>query len=214
MLVKEIKTVKHRFSVLFLSAVVASGIALDSFAIDLIGTVTVSQTSDTAAKAKNEAMDVARRRILFDVLSNYSEIDSLSALLDNTTDDDLVGLVSTASVSNEQISSETYSATIMMTLDNDTVKKWLTVNDVKNWVPIAETAERFSMFVVVPNGISDWAELKRIANNDRVDIDTITIVGNQIFAKLPLTYRTKFTAAIRDAGWRFADNSGVLQVWK
>lgn len=205
---------KHRFSVLFLSAVVASGIALDSFAIDLIGTVAVSQTSDTAAKAKNEAMDVARRRILFDVLSNYSEIDSLSALLDNTTDDDLVGLVSTASVSNEQISSETYSATIMMTLDNDTVKKWLTVNDVKNWVPIAETAERFSMFVVVPNGISDWAELKRIANNDRVDIDTITIVGNQIFAKLPLTYRTKFTAAIRDAGWRFADNSGVLQVWK
>lgn len=205
---------KHRFSVLFLSAVVASGIALDSFAIDLIGTVAVSQTSDTAAKAKNEAMDVARRRILFDVLSNYSEIDSLSALLDNTTDDDLVGLVSTASVSNEQISSETYSATIMMTLDNDTVKKWLTVNDVKNWVPIAETAERFSMFVVVPNGISDWAELKRIANNDRVDIDTITIVGNQIFAKLPLTYRTKFTAAIRDAGWRFADNNGVLQVWK
>ena len=159
-------------------------------------------------------MDVARRQILLDVLSNYSEIDALTELLDKTSDEDLVGLISAASVSNEHISSETYSATITMDIDNDTVKKWLTLNDVKNWVPIAETTEMFSMFVVVPNGISDWAELKRIANDDKIEINTIAIVGNQIFAKLPLSYRTKFTAAIRDAGWRFADNSGVLQVWR
>lgn len=186
----------------------------DSFAVDLIGAVSVSQTSETAAKAKNEAMNVARRQILRDVLSNYSEIDSLTQLLNDTSDDDLIGFISSTSVSNEHISSETYSATITMDIDNDAVKKWLTLNDVKNWVPVAETAEMFSMFVVLPNGLSDWAELKRIANNDGIEINTITIVGNQIFAKLPLSYRTKFTAAIRDAGWRFADNSGVLQVWR
>ncbi len=205
---------KHYFISLFVAICFCGVWMPTSFAIDLVGTVVVSQTSETAAKAKTEAMDGARRKILFDVLSNYSEIDSLSELLNNATDDDLVGLISAASVSNEQISSETYSATITMNIDNDLAKKWLTVNEVKNWVPVAETAEQFSMFIVVSNGISDWAELKRIANNDNVEINTITIAGNQIFAKLPLNYRTKFTVALRNAGWRFADNSGVLQVWR
>ena len=183
-------------------------------ALDLIGAIDITQTSDTAAKAKNEAMNIARRKILFDVLSNYSEIDSLRTLLDDTSDDDLLNFISAASVSNEHISSETYSATITMNIDNDAVKRWLTLNDVKNWVPIAETAETFSMFIVLPNGISDWGELKRITNAANVDINTIAIIGNQIFAKLPLNYRTKFTAAIREMGWRYADNGGVLQVWK
>ncbi|MBQ3944530.1 MAG: hypothetical protein II670_02850 [Alphaproteobacteria bacterium] len=159
-------------------------------------------------------MDIARRKILFDVLSNYSEIESLRELLDNTSDNDLLDLISASSVSNEHISSETYSATISMNIDNDAVKRWLTVNDVKNWVPLAENAESFSMFIVLPNGISDWGELKRITKNDNVDIDTVAIIGNQIFAKLPLNYRSKFTVALREMGWRYADNSGVLQVWK
>ena len=186
----------------------------DVFAIDLIGSAFITQTSDTAAKAKTEAMDIARRRILFEVLSNYSEIDSLTELLDSTEDSELESFVSAVGVSNEHISSETYSATITMDIDNDMVKKWLTLHDVRNWVPVAETAEMFSVFIVVPNGISDWAELKRIVRHDNVAMGTVTIVGNQVFAKLPLNYRTKFTAAIREAGWRYADNSGVLQIWK
>lgn len=205
---------KRLFGV-FVSLFFVSGLGvLDALATDLIGAATISQTSETAAKAKIDAMNIARRQILFDVLSNYAEIEGLTELMDKTPDEDLIGFISAAGVSNEHISSETYSATITMDIDNDIVKKWLTLNEVKNWVPIAETAETFSMFVVLPNGISDWAELKRITAADNVDIDTIAIIGNQIFAKLPLSYRTKFTAAIRDAGWRFADNSGVLQVWR
>jgi len=38
--------------------------------------------------------------------------------------------------------------------------------------------------------------------------------GKQIIAKMPLSYRTKFTAAIRGAGWKYADKDGVLQIWK
>ena len=188
--------------------------ASDAFAFDLIGSYDITQTSETAAKAKSEALNIARRKILFDVLSNYSEIDSLQTLLNNTSDNDLLNLISASSVSNERISSETYSATISMNIDNDAVKRWLTLNDVKNWVPLAENTESFSMFVVLPNGISDWGELKRITKNDAVDIDTVAIIGNQIFAKLPLNYRSKFTIALREMGWRYADNGGVLQVWK
>ena len=70
------------------------------------------------------------------------------------------------------------------------------------------------MAIVVPNGISDWAELKRIARENNVDIETYSMVGYQIFAKMPVGQRNKFTIAVRNAGWKYANNSGVLQIWK
>lgn len=183
-------------------------------ATDLSGTVSVDKVSDTAAKAKSEAINTARRQILYDVLVNYAEPESFRALLDATTDSDLMNFIESSSVSNEHISSSSYSANITMNIDNDAVRRWLTLNNVQNWVPLAEPTETFSLYIVVPNGVSDWGELKTIAQNDGIDIGTITILGNQILAKMPLNYRTKFTAAIRNYGWRYADNNGVLQVWK
>ena len=49
---------------------------------------------------------------------------------------------------------------------------------------------------------------------DGIDIETQYLKGKQILAKLPLSYRTKFTAAVRGAGWKYSDNGGVLQIWK
>lgn len=181
---------------------------------DLFGSVIVNQTSDTAAKAKIDAMNFARRQILSDVLSKYADSESLRNLLENTPDDALVDFIASSSVSNEQISSDSYTANIRMQIDSDAVKDWLISNEVQNWVPSGESIEKFSAFIVVPNGISDWAELKGIARNDNVEIETVAIVGNQILAKMPANYRTKFTLGLRNMGWRYADNSGVLQVWK
>lgn len=181
---------------------------------DLFGSVIVNQTSDTAAKAKIDAMNFARRQILSDVLSKYADSESLHNLLENTPDDALVDFIASSSVSNEQISSDSYTANIRMQIDSDAVKDWLISNEVQNWVPSGESVEKFSAFIVVPNGISDWAELKSIARNDNVEIETVAIVGNQVFVKLPMNYRTKFTLGLRNMGWRYADNSGVLQVWK
>ena len=189
-------------------------VSAGSFAMDLVGAVTVNQTSKTAAKAKIEAMNAARRQILFDVLSNYSEPDQLQELIDQSEDEQLTNLIVSASVSSEHMSSASYSANISMNIDNDLAKKWLTENEVKNWVPSAEPTESFSLFIVVPNGLSDWGELKQVAKDNNTEINTITVFGDQIFAKMPLIYRSKFTAGIRQFGWKYADNSGVLQVWK
>ena len=84
----------------------------------------------------------------------------------------------------------------------------------QDWIPSMNSDEKFTTFIVIPNGIADWAELKRITRAENVEIETQSISGNQIVAKLPLNYRTKFTAAVRSAGWKYADNGGVLQVWK
>ena len=101
-----------------------------------------------------------------------------------------------------------------MNIDNDAVKQWLVSNNVQNWVPNNEYSEKFSLFIVVQNGISDWAEIKRLVRENGMNIETVSIQGNQIIAKMPMNHRTKFTAAIREYGWRYADNSGVLQIWK
>ena len=186
----------------------------DVFGAGLSGTVSVNQTSDTAANAKINAMNSARRQILVDVLSQYANRDSLNNLVQNTSSDDLMNLILSSSVSNEQMSANTYSANITMNIDNDAVKKWLNVNDVQNWVPLAESNEKFTVVMVVPNGIQDWAELKRIARADNIEIETQLVQGKQVVAKLPLSYRTKFTAAVLGAGWKYSDNDGTLHIWK
>ena len=190
------------------------GLASNSFGVGLIGEVSVNQTSDTAANAKTNAINSARRQILSNVLSQYSDKDSLIELIQNTSDEDLMNVISSTSVSNEQMSSTGYSANITMNLDNDAVKKWLNSNNVQNWVPLMESGERFTVVMVVSNGIQDWAELKRVARDDNIEIETQNITGKQVVAKMPLSYRTKFTAAVRDAGWKYTDNDGVLQIWK
>lgn len=192
-------------------------VALNPFvakAFALTGTADVVQSSDTAAKAKTEAINLARRQILLDVLSKYADKGSLSDLLSDASNEDLTNFIDSSSVSNEQISSTVYSAKITMNIDNVAVKKWLNENNVQNWIPLSESSEKFSIFIVVPNGISDWAELKRIARENNIEIETHAMVGYQIFAKMPVEQRNKFTIAVRESGWKYADNNGVLQIWK
>ena len=189
-------------------------LSLNSYGVGLTGSVAVNQTSDTAANAKINAVNSARRQILTNVLSQYSNKEALDELIQKTSSDDLMNLILSSSVSNEQMSANGYSAKITMNIDNDAAKKWLDSNSIQNWVPLAESDERFVVVMVISNGIQDWSELKRIARDDNIEIETQSIAGNQIVAKMPLSYRTKFTAAAKNAGWRFSDDAGVLHIWK
>ena len=199
---------------LFVAMVALFCVAGTAFGIELSATVPVSQTSDTAANAKINATNLARRQILYNVLSQYAQSAELNGLIYDTSSDELMNLISSTSVSNEQISSDTYSANITMVVDNMAAKKWLDRAEIQNWIPLEETSEKFMVLMVVPNGLADWAELKRITREGKVEIETQTISGNQILAKLPLNYQSKFMAAVREMGWKYTNNGGVLQVWK
>lgn len=183
-------------------------------AAGLSGAVNVHQTSDTAAKAKTKAMNGAVRQVLTNVISKYADSNAFNDLMNNSKDEDLINFVTSSSVANEQISATAYSAKITMNLDNDAIKNWLTQNGVQNWIPVVESGEQFMVSVVVPNGLVDWVEIKRIAREDGIEIETKTITGNNIIAKMPTSYRSKFTIAVRNAGWKYADNDGILQIWK
>ena len=204
------KYYKNLFVVALSLFCVTSGV----IGFELSDTVPVNQTSDTAATEKNKATDMALRQILYNVLSQYSTREELNNLIYNTSSDDLMNLISSTSVSNEQISSDTYSANITMIVDNYAAKKWLDMAGIQNWIPLEEAREKFTLFIVVPNGLADWAELKRITRSGNVEIETQTMTGNQIVARLPLNYQSSFMIGIRDAGWKYTNNGGILQVWK
>lgn len=186
----------------------------NAFGAMLSGNIDVHQTSETAAKAKINASNYARRQVLYNVVSQYSDSDALTDLLQKSSNEDLMNLVASTSVANEHISSTGYSANITVNFDNDAVKQWLNANSVQNWVPSTESTEKFTSLIVLSNGIPDWAEIKRITREGNVEIETQSITGNQVIVKLPLNYRTKFTVSIREAGWKYSDNEGVLQIWK
>ena len=194
--------------------VCAASIVCNASGAELSGSVSVNQTSDTAANAKINALNSARRQILTNVLSQYANKDSLIELMQQSSNDDLMNLILSSSVSTEQMSANGYSAKITMNIDNDAVKKWLNSHDVQNWVPLTESDEKFSVLVTVNDGLQDWAELKRITRADNMEIETQVLQGNQVVVKMPMSYRTKFTAAVREAGWKYADKDGALQIWK
>lgn len=199
------------FCYAFLLSALSGSVA---FAANLSGVINVNKTADTASDAKNEAMNNAVRNVIFNVLSKYTNNEEFSELMQKTTDEELMNIVSSSGVANEQMSATDYSAQITINIDNDAAKKWLNDNEVQNWVPLLESDEKFTVLITLDNGLVDWAELQRLVREDKFEIETQSINGNQIVAKMPLNYRSKFTVSVRGAGWRYSDNDGVLQIWK
>ena len=191
-----------------------SFVEVSAYGTNLSGNIAINKTADTALEAKNDAMNDAVRTVLYNVLSRYSNKEELSELINKTSDESLMNLVSSSGVSNEQMSTTDYSAQITINIDNDAAKKWLNDNDVQNWVSLAENDEKFAVMITIQNGLVDWAELKRIVREDKFDIETESINGNHIIAKMPLSYRSQFTVTVREAGWKYSGKDGVLQIWK
>jgi len=186
----------------------------DAFALNLQGGVPVNITSDTAANAKNIAFDEARRQIISDSVRQYVDVDALRGLMATATASDLVPMIASSSIDDERVSDTTYSANISMVLDVDSVRDWLNQNGVQNWLPDDTRQEMFLVNVVLTNPMLDWIELNSVARKEQLDLGTKHINGNVITLELPVSKRGGFTIALREGGWRYADNDGVLRVWK
>lgn len=183
-------------------------------AADLAGTASVNVTSDTATNAKNMAMVEARRQIIKDALSQYSIPEQLDDALQAASGDDLMNLISTTSIGGEQLSDTTYSANISMTLDRRAALQWLTNNNVQNWLPDGTSDNKFIVLITLSDAVADWIELNRIARNEQIDLFTKYMLGNHITAELPSNQRGTFTIAVRESGWKYSDQDGILRLWK
>lgn len=192
------------------------GISESGFAAPLIltGNATVNVTSDTAAAAKNIAFDNARRQIVRDVLSPYADKVALANLVKAAGTSDLTNLVATSSIDGEQQSATTYSANITMTLDNAAVRKWLTANNVKSWLPNGDAGGQIVVFVTLRDRVADWMQLNQIARGENIDLNTRNISGNQLTISIPESGHKMFVAAARASGWQYDNDGGAMRLWK
>ena len=185
-----------------------------AYAADLSGVASVSVTSDTAAAAKEMAFDEARRQIILDVLGQYSIPDQLEEVLKNAKSAELMNLIATSSIDSEQQSNTTYSANIHMTIDRDAARNWLTEKEVQNWLTDGKSGDMFIVQAVMTDKLAGWIELNQIARDEGIELATRYINGNQVTIELPVSARNSFTIAIRENGWRYADQNGVLHIIK
>ena len=191
------------------------GMAGLSWAADLVGSAFVNITSDTAATAKKMAMDEARRQILNETLSPYSDSGALRAAIANEKSSVLTDLISSSGISGERLSDTTYSAKITMTVNKVAAKNWLNLNEVQNWIPMDDVSDDvFAAVLVLGDRLTDWSDVRRVAANANIDLDTVAIKDGQILFNAPRGRRGALTLAVRDAGFRYADRDGVLYIFK
>ncbi len=183
-------------------------------ATELTGVASVNVTSDTAAAAKNMAFDEARRQIIVDALRQYADVGGLRTAVSNAKSSELTELISASSIDGEQLSDTTYSAKISMTIDADAARMWLGANDVQNWIPDGTQRDVFVVNVQMSNPMANWMDLNRIARNEKIDLGTKYMAGNSATLELPVSVRGAFTIALREAGWRYANQDGALRIWK
>ena len=183
-------------------------------AVDLRGVANVNITSDTAANAKNIAFDEARRQIVMDALRQYADVNALRSAVKSAKSSELMNLVQQSSIDGEKTSDTTYSASISMTLNLDAARNWLATNEVQNWLPDETKRDAFTVVVKLSNPLSDWGQLNQIARTENIDMTTKSITGNLVRVEMPVSVRGKWTIAVREAGWRYANKDGVLNIWK
>lgn len=193
---------------------VGMGFVMSAHAAQLQGRASVNVTSDTAATAKNMAFDEARRQILTDVLRQYADVDALRQLMQSAKNSELANLISSSSIDGEQLSDTTYSANIKMELDGAAVRNWLAENSVQNWLPDGSQRDVFIVSVNMSDAVNNWADLNRIARAEKIDLGTKYMTGNTATLELPTSVRGAFTIAVRESGWRFANQDGILRIWK
>jgi len=198
----------------FLFGMLGCGLLVSAYAVDLHGVASVNITSDTAANAKNIAFDEARRQIINDVLRQYADVEALKSAVSQAKSSDLMNLIASSSIDGEKLSDTTYSANISMAVDGGAARTWLDNNAVQHWLPDESKQDVFVVNVNMSNGMQNWAELNQIARNEKIDLGTKTMTADSAVLELPVSARGKFTIAVREAGWRFANNDGVLRIWK
>ncbi len=188
--------------------------SISAGAVTLSGSANVNITSDTAVNAKNIAMNEARRQIIVDVLSPYTDMQQLRSAIENTESADLMNLIASTSIDGEKLSNTTYNAKINMVIDIANAREWLVNNSVQNWLPGDVVNNRFVVVANLSEPLQNIANLNQIVNTESIDMVTESISGNQITLSLPFANKTAFIIAVRENGWQSSNKENNLKIWK
>ena len=205
----------NKFLYAGLFCLVAVGAAL---AVELTGSTYVNMTSDTAAQAKNKAFNSAQRDVITRVLRQYANSAQLEEAIKNSSNDELMNIISSSSLDGEKISDTTYSANISFVIDGDAARSWMEKYSVQNWLPTSNAVAVPENSVVVTASLlqpmADWIDLNSISRDKNVDLATTKVVGNNISFKVADKDMAKFSAGLRAGGWHVQQSADGVKIWK
>lgn len=183
----------------------------------LVDTAVVNITSDTSEVAKKMAMVEARRQIIKSSISPFIIDKTLfNDLLINSKDSDLTDLISSVSIDNEQQSATTYSASIKMVLDNDSVKNWLQTNAITNWLDSADSESKDKKVVIITltNGLQDWIDINISLSESNIDFTVSKILNKQVTLAIQVYDDSKFISAMKKIGCKYSGKASISRFWK
>lgn len=190
-------------------------------AVELTGTISVNETSDTAAQAKNKAFDYAQRTVIVRELRPYANNEQLDAAIKDSSNDDLMNIISSSSLDSEKISDTTYSANISFVIDGDAAKAWMDKNSVQNWLPggfgtdvVPVPVNSVVVYATLLQPMSDWMNLNALLRSVRTDLMPLSINGNRVTFSVPDKNISKLTSVLRSGGWHVQSVDGGIKIWK
>jgi len=197
---------------------VAFGAAL---AVELTGTTSVNVTSDTAAAAKTKAFNSARREVIARELRAYANATQLENALKESSNDELLNIISSSSVAGEKVSDTTYTANISFVIDGDAARAWMEKYSVQNWLPaggsdvvVVQPVNSVIVNVTLLHPVADWSDLNAVARDAGVDLATTKIVGNNVSFYISDKDITKFSSVLRSNGWHVQQMDGYIKISK
>lgn len=191
-----------------------------ALAVEVTGTTSVNVTSDTAASAKTRAFNSARREVILRELGEYADKKQLETAVNDSSNDELMNIISSSSVASEKVSDTTYTANISFVIDGDAARKWMEKYSVQNWLPATG-----AVAVVVPENsilinanllrpMTDWMALNGVARSVNVDVATRKIVGNMVSFTVTEKEFTKLSNALKTNGWNVQKFDDGYKIWK
>lgn len=189
-----------------------------ALAVEITGTVPVNVTADTAAVAKDKAFNSARREVIARELRNYANPEQLNVALADSSNDELMNIISSSSLDGERVSDTTYTANISFVIDGDAAKTWMEKYSVQNWLPSSTSG-----VVIVPensviavatlyNPLSDWAALNAVMRSVELDITTNNIIGSRVSFVVSDSDVAKLSGALRANGWRVVRDADGIKI--
>ena len=215
-------SVKNNFLYATVFFLAAFGVAN---AVELTGTVSVNETADTADTAKSNAFNAAQRQVIIQELRSYANPTQLTAAVKNSSNEELMNIISSSSLDSEKISNTTYSANISFVIDGDAARAWMDRKSVQHWLPssggssnvatvVAPTVNTQVVNAVLLRPISDWMNLNAVARGARIDLILKSMTGNRISFAVPEKDISRFISAGRANGWQVQSDADGIKMWK
>ncbi|MCL1892487.1 MAG: hypothetical protein FWF97_04350 [Alphaproteobacteria bacterium] len=174
--------------------------------------VVVEKTAETAAIAKNLALQEARRIELAAVLARQVGASDARRLATEISASDLANLVDSTVIEDEKSSGVAYSANVTTEFDKAALNEWLGNRGIQSAAEPAVAAGRAQVMFSAAGGLNGWAAIMRASRAAGADLKITGIRGGEVSATVRDSARYAFVSEMRAAGVSVSGEYGALTI--